>query len=265
MDFVGRSIWRVLKIILAILAVAGAILIFTSVPCSVVILKYIVAAVLLVAAVCMIIDSAGVEALLNKFRLLINELRGEVEELKEIETDLKGDLKDLEAQNDTYHDENTKHANQIKQLETQLDIQTFNLQKQTSNNVEQGIQISQLQNANANYLAALSKQQAQLQQLASENKTYADNNRAQQQQIDRLTSIEENAKKLITSLMADSGVLESTSERMERVLHSLEADREQFLRDLVVDKFEAIDTDHNGELSLAELEDYAKRHQISNK
>lgn len=268
LEFVGRSIWRILKFILAGLAVVGAILIFTSVPCSVDILKYIVAVVLLVAALFMIIDSAGVEALINKFRVLINDLRKEVKELKDIENQLNDDLSKMDKENKSYDDENKIHAGQLRQLQEQLDTQK-------GNNIE-------LQNINNSYLisinslkTALSEYQEQLIKITSENKAFANNNRIQKLQIDRLTTIEESAKRLIDGLMsaggdltrvseiisADADKMETTSETMERVLRELEAEKQRVLQGLADDKFDEIDANHDGQITRDELQAYATRSQ----
>lgn len=257
LEFVGRTIWRVLKFIVAGLAVIGAILIFTSVPCSVAILQYIVAAVLLVAALFMIIDSAGIEAVLNKFRFLLDELNGEVEELKNIETRLNTDVDDLEAQNKTYKEENDTHADQLKQAQTQLQALT---------------------EENQTFAINLQSQQAILTQLQNANTSYAESNRLQKLQIDRLVIIEDSARKLIDGLMSAGGDLtrvsdiisaeadkmETTSQTMERVLRELEVEKQRILQDLKDGKFDEIDIDHDESISKEEFEGYtAKKRRLA--
>jgi len=137
MEFVGRSAWRIIKMIAGFLTAIGAILVFTKVPCNVDIVKYIVAAVMLICALAVLIDSLGVEALLNKFRVQIQHLHDEIGKLVIIEQGLTNTNNDLKKRNTEYTDLNTEYSSKLKTLHLQLATQA-------NNNTEQSVLIGQM-------------------------------------------------------------------------------------------------------------------------
>ncbi len=210
LEFVGRSFWRVLKFIIAGLALISAILTFTSLPCEYTVLKYIVSAVLVVAALCMIIDSAGIEAVLNKFRALLGELESEVGELRDIEKGLSKDVVNLDKLTQDYEDQNTIHTGQIKSLQIQLEHQATLVNNLNS-------QVVLLTSANKSL-------QLNIENLSKSNEEFAANNKVQALEIQKLLVIEDNAKNLINGLMsagddfANFGeILRKSTEKLEDV------------------------------------------------
>ena len=245
LEFVGRTFWRVLKFIIAGLALVSAILTFTSLPCEYIVLKYIVSAVLIVAALCMVIDSAGIEAVLNKFRVLLGELESEVEELRDIEKGLNKDVVNLDKITHDYADQNAIQVGQVKSLQRQLDQQTQLIKDYTQ-------QISILSSVNKTL-------QMNVDKLKSENDQFSENNKLQSLEIQKLLVIEKNAKSLIDGLMAagddfanfgeiikkSTEQLEDVSTTMSRLLSEMRAEK-QLLDEKTGLLFDDIDINHDG-------------------
>jgi len=141
LEFVGRGVWRILKLVAGLLSIAGAILVFTNVPCNVDIVRYIVAAVILVCAAALLIDLLGVEALLNKFRIQIQHLHDEIGKLVIVEQALTKTNNNLKDRNKEYTHLNETNKQQLKTLQLQLATHA-------SNNMEQAKLLSDLKNQN---------------------------------------------------------------------------------------------------------------------
>lgn len=116
LEYAGRSAWRIIKVIVGVAAVISAIVVFTPAVCTVEEVGYAVAAVLLASALGILIDSLGVEAVINKFRLQISRLKGEVDRLEDVEEKLTKTTKtlsdrvdQLSAENQTYSVQNARH------------------------------------------------------------------------------------------------------------------------------------------------------------
>jgi len=127
--------------IAGMLSIIGSILVFTNIPCSVVVVKYVVASVMIVCAIAVLIDSLGVEALLNKFRVQIQHLHNEIGKLVIVEQELTNTNNDLKKRNSEYGDLNTDYGAKLKLLHLQLATQA-------NNNTEQSVLIGKMRAEN---------------------------------------------------------------------------------------------------------------------
>lgn len=127
LEYAGRSAWRVIKVIVGVAALVSAILVFTPVVCSpgcaggeatcalqnvIDVQKYVryaISVILLLAALGILIDSLGVEAVLNKFRLQISRLSGEVDRLEDVEEKLSETSDELITRNNELMTRNNRY------------------------------------------------------------------------------------------------------------------------------------------------------------
>lgn len=241
LSFVGHEVWRIMKFVVAALAFVGAIVTFFNVVCNVNVLREVVAAVLVVSALFMMIDSAGIEAVLNKFRLEISRLSSEVDRLEVVEKEL------------TITNQNLRETAQ------ELRTETSEYSKQNKIYADQNAQyVQQLQHG----AAILAQERDTADKLKSEVTRLQDLNKTQTLQIQKLVLIEQNAQKMITSLMQVGDNFDQFGEIISKSAQEMEdtnAAMERLLKELAKDKFDDLDRNHDGFVTEQELEEYARR------
>jgi len=220
LQIASLKIWRIIKIIVGICALICAIIMFTSVVCSYSIAQYIVTAVLTVAAIGILIDSLGWEQVLIKFKEQITRLSSEVDRLELVEKEMQRAVDNLKEENRQYGLQNTRYAEQIKQ---QCDL--------------------------------LAEQKHHTEEFAKQNKLYADEN-------NRLKIIEKNYRSMLDELTATGSDIKNTSEIIADSAAKIETNTnalETITHEMIVDKFNEIDSNDDGLITKQELIDYAKR------
>ena len=133
-EIAGKGAWRVIKIIIGIAVMVGAVLTFVPALNEIPIFRYIIAGLMALAALIVIFDSLGIERVLQKFRAQIVELSTEVDRLEKIEQELQATNKDLQGTN-----EDLKH----RVGELKIENKKFN-----DNNFQLGKEIDVLQESN---------------------------------------------------------------------------------------------------------------------
>ena len=112
-EIADKGAWRVIKIIIGIVALVGAVLLFIPALNAIPEFRYFIAGVMTLTALIICFDSLGIERVLQKFRQQIARLSTEVDRLEEIEQELENTNRDLQGTNEDlkgrameYRDEN---------------------------------------------------------------------------------------------------------------------------------------------------------------
>lgn len=250
LTFVGHEIWRVLKFILAALAFVGAVVTFFNIICNIYILREVVAAVLAVSALFMMIDSVGIEAVLNQFRFEIHRLGDEVDRLQDVEQELKQTSHELSQQLQ-------QGANLLAQEKTLTEEYAQKNEEYAQKNVEYAKQ-------NEEYIKNNAQLSTELAKLQDQNRMLDATMKAQQIQIQRLVLIEQNAERMISSLMQAGDNFDHFGEILSKSVKEMEDTNtamERLLKELAKDKFQTIDENRDGVITQQELEDYARRRE----
>lgn len=248
LSFVGHEVWRIMKFIVAGLAFVGSIITFFNIVCNIFILREIVAAVLVVSALFMMIDSAGIEAVLNKFRREIDRLHNEVNRLEVVERELTQTSQSLQ---DTAQELRKQVANYT----------TLNKQYVEQNN-QYAVQLQQSADILAQERLTSNQLQNELQELQNLNKTLESTTQAQKLQIQRLILVQQNAQKMIDSLMQAGDDFDRFGEIISKSAKEMEDTNtamERLLKELTKDKFDDLDENHDGFVTEQELENFTKR------
>ncbi len=130
-EIAGKGTWRVIKIIIGIAAMIGAILTFVPALNEIPIFRYIIAGLMALTALIIMFDSLGIERVLQKFRVQIVELSIEVDRLEKVEQelqntnkelkgtneDLKGRIGELRSENKTFKENNFNLGKEVSSLQ----------------------------------------------------------------------------------------------------------------------------------------------------
>ena len=122
-EIAGKGAWRVIKIIIGVVALVGAVLLFVPALNSIPEFRYFIAAAMTLTALIIMFDSLGIERVLQRFRQQIALLSGEVDRLEKVEADLQNTNKELQVTNndlkgrvDEFNRENEEFRNSNQQL-----------------------------------------------------------------------------------------------------------------------------------------------------
>lgn len=220
LQIASLKVWRIVKIVVGICAIVCAGIMFTPLICSYAVAQYIVTAVLAVAAIGILIDALGWEQVLIKFREQILRLSTEVDRLEVVEREMQRVVGNLQEENRQYGLQNTRYAEQIKQ---QGDL--------------------------------LAEQKRHTEEFAKQNKLFADENT-------RLKIIEKNYRSMLDELTATGSDIKNTSEIIADSAAKIETNTnalETITHEMIVDKFDEIDSNDDGLITKQELIDFAKR------
>ena len=211
-EIAGKGAWRVIKIIIGVAVMIGAVLTFVPAINEISIFRYVIAGLMALAAIIVIFDSLGIERVLQRFRAQIAELSKEVDRLEKVEQELQSTNEDLKYR-----------AGELKIENKMFKENNFNL----------GKEISTLQESNK-----------------------------------KLVLIEKNAQQLIHSLMEAGddftkfgAILKESVDKIEDVNTAME----RLLHEMTFDKFDEIDANDDGVITLEELCAFADRKAATQK
>lgn len=220
LQIASLKLWRIIKIIVGISAIICAGIMFTPLVCNYPAAQYVVTAVLAIAAIGIIIDSLGWEQVLIKFREQITRLSNEVDRLEVVEKEMQRITDNLQIENKQYNIQNTRYADQLK-LQSDL----------------------------------LIEEKRHSEEFAKQNKLFADENT-------RLKIIEKNYRMMLDELTATGSDIKNTSEIIADSATKIETNTNALntiTHEMIVDKFDEIDTNDDGLITKQELIDFAKR------
>lgn len=113
-EIAGKGAWRVIKIIIGIVTLVGAVLLFVPTLNEMEIFRYIIAGLMALTALIICFDSLGIERVLQRFRQQIVRLSTEVNRLEEVEKELSNTNEDLKNRTREYSAENKQfRANNV--------------------------------------------------------------------------------------------------------------------------------------------------------
>lgn len=220
LQIASLKIWRIVKIVVGICAIVCAGIMFTPLVCNYPAAQYIVTAVLAIAAIGIIIDSLGWEQVLIKFREQIARLSTEVDRLEVVEKEMQRVVGNLQEENRQYDIQNKRYSDQLK-LQTDL----------------------------------LAEEKRHAEEFARQNKLFADENT-------RLKIIEKNYRSMLDELTATGSDIKNTSEIIADSAAKIETNTnalDTITHEMIVDKFDEIDSNDDGLITKQELIDFAKR------
>jgi uncharacterized protein (DUF3084 family) len=99
-EIAGKGAWRVIKIIIGIATMVGAVLLFVPALNAIETFRYVIAGLMALVALIICFDSLGIERVLQRFRQQIVRLSTEVDRLEAVEQELENTNKDLQGTNE---------------------------------------------------------------------------------------------------------------------------------------------------------------------
>jgi methyl-accepting chemotaxis protein len=185
-EIAGKGAWRVIKIIVGIVAMVTAVLTFVPALNAIPQFRYFVAGIMALVALIIMFDSLGIERVLQKFRQQIARLSGEVDRLEKIEQELENTNKELQHTSDDLKSRTREYGAENKQFK--------------QNNSQLGQEVAALQTSNK-HLVLIEKNAQQL--------------------IQSLMQAGDDFTKFGPILKESVGRMEDVNTSMERILYEL--------------------------------------------